>query len=93
MSDVCDQYITRTKHTVETQYESILSDISTVIQLQGWKVEEISFITGARSVLARPQTEPEVFQCVRRQHTIHMFETSNESIRCLHEHSQMHVYH
>jgi hypothetical protein len=50
MSDVCDQYITRTKHTEENQYVSLHSAISTVIQSQDWKVEQISFITGARSV-------------------------------------------
>jgi hypothetical protein len=50
MSDVCDQYITRAKHTTEDQYVSLLSAISTAIQCQGWKVEQISFITGTRSV-------------------------------------------
>jgi hypothetical protein len=50
MSDVCDQYIIRAKHTVEDQYVSLRSDISAVIQCQGWKVEQITFITGARSV-------------------------------------------
>jgi hypothetical protein len=50
MSDVCDRYITKAKRTVEDQYVSLRSDISTVIQCQDWKVEQISFITGARSV-------------------------------------------
>ena len=50
MSDVCDQYITRAKHTTEDQYVSLHSVISMVIQCQGWKVEQIIFITGARSV-------------------------------------------
>jgi hypothetical protein len=50
MSDVCDQYIIRAKQTVEDQYVSLRSDISAVIQCQGWKVEQITFITGARSV-------------------------------------------
>ena len=50
ISDVCDQYLTRGKHTSETQYESLRSAISKAIQIQGWRVEQISFITGVRSV-------------------------------------------
>jgi hypothetical protein len=50
MSDVCDRYITRAKRTAEDQYASLRSAISTAIQRQGWKVEQISIITGARSV-------------------------------------------
>jgi len=50
MSDVCDRHLTRVKHTAEDQYVSLRSVISTVIQCQGWKVEQIIFITGARSV-------------------------------------------
>ena len=50
MSDVCDQYLTRAKRTAEDQYVSLHSVISVVIQREGWRVEQISFITGARSV-------------------------------------------
>ncbi len=50
MSDVCERYLVRSKSTVENQYVSLRSAISTVIQCQGWKVEKISFITGTRSV-------------------------------------------
>ena len=50
MSDVCDQYLTRAKRTAETQYESLRSVISKAIQIEGWRVEQISFVTGARSV-------------------------------------------
>ena len=50
MSDVCERYLVRTKSTTENQYSSLRSVISTVIQRQGWKVEQISFITCARSV-------------------------------------------
>ena len=50
MSDVCDQYLTRAKRTAEDQYVSLRSAISEVIQRQGWKVEQISFVTGAHSV-------------------------------------------
>ena len=50
MSDVCERYLVRAKSTAENQYASLRSAISTVIQRQGWKVEQVSFITGARSV-------------------------------------------
>ena len=49
-SDVCDRYLTRAKRTAEDQYSSLRSAISETIQCQGWKVEQIAFITGARSV-------------------------------------------
>jgi len=50
MSDVCDRFFIRAKSTAENQYASLRSVISTVIQRQSWKIEQISFITGARSV-------------------------------------------
>jgi hypothetical protein len=50
MSDVCERYLVRSKSTTENQYASLRSAISTVIQRQDWKVEQISFITGTRSV-------------------------------------------
>ena len=50
MSDVCDQYVVRAKHEVEDQYTSLRSALSRTIQREGWKVEQVSFITGARSV-------------------------------------------
>ncbi len=50
MSDVCNQYLIRSKSTVENQYASLRSAISTVIQRQDWRVEQVSVITGTRSV-------------------------------------------
>jgi hypothetical protein len=50
MSDVCNRYLIRSKSTDENQYVSLRGVISTVIQCQDWKVEQISFITDARSV-------------------------------------------
>jgi hypothetical protein len=50
MSDCCERYLVMAKSTAENQYASLRSAISTVIQRQGWKVEQISFITGTRSV-------------------------------------------
>ncbi len=48
--NVCDRYLIRTKNTTENQYSSLRITISTEIQSQGGKVEQISFITGTRSV-------------------------------------------
>jgi hypothetical protein len=50
MSDVCDRYLLRVKSTAENQYASLRSAISEAIHRQGWKVEQISFVTGSRSV-------------------------------------------
>jgi hypothetical protein len=50
MSDVCDPYLIRAKSTVENQYVSLRNVISDAIQRQGWKVEQISFVTGSRSI-------------------------------------------
>jgi hypothetical protein len=50
MSDVCDQYLIRAKSTAENQYASLRSAISTVIHRQGWRVEQVIFTTGTRSV-------------------------------------------
>jgi hypothetical protein len=53
MSDVCDRYLLRAKSTSENQYASLRSVLSDAIQSQGWKVEQISFVTGSRSVKSR----------------------------------------
>jgi hypothetical protein len=50
ISDVCEQYLVRGKSTADNQYVSLRSVISTVIQRQDWKVEQVSFVTGAQSV-------------------------------------------
>jgi ribonuclease HI len=50
MSDCCEHYLARAKKTAENQYATLCSAISTAIQRQGWKVDQVSFITGARSV-------------------------------------------
>jgi len=50
VKDVCEKYLVRVKSTAENQYDSLRSALSTVIQRQSWKVEQVSFITGARSV-------------------------------------------
>jgi hypothetical protein len=49
MSDCCERYLVRAKSTAEN-HVSLRSAISTAIQRQGWKVEQTSFVTGARSV-------------------------------------------
>ncbi len=50
MSDCCEHYLVRAKKTADNQYASLHSAISTVMQRQGWKVDQVSFITGTRSV-------------------------------------------
>ncbi len=50
MSDVCDRYFIRVRSTAVNQYASLRNVTSTVIHCQDWKVEQISFITGARSL-------------------------------------------
>jgi hypothetical protein len=50
MSVIGTSLESRGKRTAEDQYVSLRSVISEVIQCQDWKVEQISFITGARSV-------------------------------------------
>jgi hypothetical protein len=50
MSDYSEHYLVRAKKTADNQYASLRSAISTVIQRQGRKVDQVSFITGARSV-------------------------------------------
>ena len=49
-SDVTSHHIVRPKRVVETQYVSLKSTLVITMQRQGWKVEQVSFITGARSL-------------------------------------------
>ena len=48
MSDVTDQYLLRARFRTVNQYESLRRSLGIVLQRQGWKVEQISFIVGAR---------------------------------------------
>jgi hypothetical protein len=50
MSDVTSHYIVRAKRETETQYSSLRSALVMTIQCQSWKVEQVSFITGVRSL-------------------------------------------
>ena len=50
MSDVTDQYLLRARLKAENQYASLRSALSDTIHRHIWKVEQISFITGARFV-------------------------------------------
>jgi hypothetical protein len=50
MSDVTSHYIVRAKRVAEAQYSSLRSALTITIQRQGWKVEQVSFIAGARSL-------------------------------------------
>ncbi len=50
MSDVTSHYIVRAKRVAEAQYASLRSALAITMQRQGWKVEQVSFIAGARSL-------------------------------------------
>jgi hypothetical protein len=50
MSDVTDQYLTRTRSRAENQYESLWRALGETLQHQGCQVEQISFIVGSRSL-------------------------------------------
>jgi hypothetical protein len=52
MSDVTNHYtmIVRVKRVPEAQYVSLGSALPITMQCQGWKVEQVSFIAGARSL-------------------------------------------
>ncbi len=50
MSDVTSHYIVRAKHGAEAQYSSLRSALALTMQCQRWKVEQVSFIVGARSL-------------------------------------------
>jgi hypothetical protein len=50
MSDVTSQYIVRAKRVTEAQNGSLRSSLAMTMQRQGWKVDQVSFIEGARSL-------------------------------------------
>ena len=50
MSDVTSHYIVRVKRVTESQYASLRSALAITMHRQGWKVEQVSFIAGARSL-------------------------------------------
>ncbi len=50
MSDVTSQYIVGVKREPESQYSSLRSALTMTMQRQGWKVDQVSFIKGARSL-------------------------------------------
>ncbi len=50
MTCVTDQYVKRAKHVAESQYTPLKSSLQKTLGLQGWTVNQKSFITGARSL-------------------------------------------
>jgi hypothetical protein len=50
MSCVTDQYVKRAKHVAEAQYEPLKSALQKTLGLQGWTVNQKSFMDGARSL-------------------------------------------
>jgi hypothetical protein len=91
MSDCCEHYLVRTKKTAENQYDSLYSAISTMIQRQGWKVDQVSFITGARSIDKQDFRNNLKFFGVPEASISSIYSKLNENIRCIREYSQMHV--
>jgi len=91
MSDVCDRYLTRAKVTAEDQYASLRSAICAVIQRQGWRVVQISFVTGARSVNKQDLSQnlkffkvPEAsIQSVYSKLTMRVFDVYANILKCM----------
>ncbi len=50
MSDITNQYMIRAKRVTEARYTSLRSALVITMQRQGWKVEQVTFITGVRSL-------------------------------------------
>ena len=50
MSDVTSHYVVNAKSVAEAQYAPLRSALAMTMQCQGWKVEQVSFIAGARSL-------------------------------------------
>ena len=91
MSDVCDQYLVRAKHEAEDQYVSLHNALSRVIQRTGWKVEQVSFITGARSVNKKDFSKKMKFfnvpeasiQSVYSKLTMRVFDVYANILKCM----------
>jgi hypothetical protein len=49
MSDAMEQYLLRSRSRAENQYAFLRRALGIVLQRQGWKIEQITFIAGARS--------------------------------------------
>ncbi len=50
MSDVTNHYIVRAKRESEAQYESLRLVLTKSMQRQSWMVQQVSFVTGTRSL-------------------------------------------
>ena len=50
MSDVTNHYIVRAKREAEAHYESLRSMLVKTMKHQGWRVEQVSFVAGVRSL-------------------------------------------
>jgi len=91
MSDVCDQYVVRAKREAEDQYASFRKAISATIGRTGWQVEQISFITGARSVNKKDFSKnmkffkvPEAsIQSVYSKLTMRVFDVYANILKCM----------
>ena len=81
MSDVTDQYLLRARSRAENQYESLRRALGVMLRRQGWQVEQVSFIVGARSLNEQDLRKNLVFPSPGGKHRVHRFEISHENIR------------
>ena len=92
MSDITDQYLTRTKSRTENQYASLRRDLGTTIQRQGWRVEQIRFIEGSRSLneedlrknLKFFQVPEASIETIGSKLAIKIFDECANILRCMH---------
>jgi hypothetical protein len=92
-SEVCDRLLTRVKLrlTVENQCASLRTVISEVIHRQCWKVHQINFITGARSVTKQDFSKnlkfcqvPEAnIQSIYSKLTMRVFDVHVNILKCM----------
>ena len=81
MSDVTSNYIVSDRHVAESQYTSLRSTLVITMQRQGWKVEQVSLIAGARSLNEEElKKNLTYFEVPPRKHRTHPRETSYENI-------------
>ena len=95
MSDVTSHYIVRAKRVAEAQYSSLKSMLSMTMNRQNWKVEQVSFITGARSLneeevkknLTYFEVPPASIEPIRSKLTIKIFDEYTNVLKDMYSHS------
>ena len=93
MSDVTSNYIVRAKRVAEAHYASLRSALDITMQRQGWKVEQVRFITGAWSLKEEELKKNLLFRGSPHKYRTHPRETSYENVWWIHKYTKGHVYH